>query len=57
MPGPGRGAAGAYAAGHSGVFQALSGDQSCTSVAAQTEYDEDGRMILNLPDTERVPVD
>ena len=51
------GAAGAYAAGHSGVFQALFGDQSRTSVAAQTEYDEDGQMVLNLPDTERVPVD
>lgn len=51
------GAAGAYAASHSGVFQALFGDQSRTSVAAQTEYDEDGRLLINLPDTERVPVD
>ena len=51
------GAAAGYGANHSTVFQLFFGNENRTSVEAQQEYDEYGRLTLNLPDTERVPVD
>lgn len=50
-------AAAVYAVNHGPAFQMFFGNESRPSVEAQQEYDEYGRLSLNLPDTERVPVD
>lgn len=39
------------------ALQSLFGEQGRPSTQAETRYDADGRMTLNLPNQERVPLD
>lgn len=51
------GAAAGYLVNHGTAFQLFFGNENRPSVEAQQEYNEYGRLSMNLPTMERVPMD